>query len=265
VAYISYNTWPGRHARHILREMMLYHVREIRGARRRMSEARKLLRAIGTPDAQEMLARSDDLLFHDDLAPVNDPVWFRDFAAHAARHRLQYLGDAGRGPRERGGTEQHADFVRMRAFRQSLLCRDDVVLDCEPGPERMSHFLFSAGGEPVDPVTAALRDAWPLPVPYAELEPYAENLAETLFSLWEAGAVDLHVYDFPCEETATDRPRATRLARYQAARSPFVTSVCHHLVELDEEGRDLLARLDGRRRRPSPRIEWFARMGLLDG
>jgi SAM-dependent methyltransferase len=265
VAYISYNTWPGRHARHILREMMLYHVREIRPPRRRMSEARKLLRAIGTPDAAEMLARSDDLLFHDDLAPVNDPVWFRDFAAHAGRHGLQYLGEAGRGPRERAGTEQFADFVRMRAFRQSLLCRDDVSLDRDPAPDRMSQFLFSAGGDPVDSITAALRDAWPLPVPYAELEPYATNLADTLFSLWQAGAVDLHVYEFPCEETVTDRPRATRLARYQAARSRFVTSVCHHLVELDEEDRELLVRLDGRRRRPSPRIEWFARMGLLDG
>src|SRR3954464_7029764 len=51
VAYISYNTWPGRHARHILREMMVYHVRELRAPRRRMTEARKLLRSIGTSDA----------------------------------------------------------------------------------------------------------------------------------------------------------------------------------------------------------------------
>ena len=68
------------------------------------------------------------------------------------------------------------------------------------------------------------------------------------------------MYDFPCEETVTDRPRATRLARYQAARSTFVTSVCHHLVELDEDGRRLLLRLDGsaggRRRGSSGLREW---------
>ena len=264
VVYVSYNTWPGRHARHTLREMMLYHVREIRGPWRRLSEARKLLRAIGTPEAQEMLERPDDVLFHDDLAPVNDPVWFRDFMAEAARHGLQYLGEAGAGPRDRAGTEQRSDFLRMRAFRQSLLCRDDVALDPEPSPEMMRRFLFSAGGEPVDAVTAALRDAWPLPVPYGELEPYDPHLAETLFLLWRAGAVDLHVHDFPCEETVTDRPRATRLARYQAARSRFVTSVRHCLIELDDADRELLGKLDGRRRKPSPRMEWFARMGLLD-
>ena len=117
----------------------------------------------------------------------------------------------------------------------------------------------------LDEEPAALRDAWPLPLPYAEVEPYDANLEETLFLLWQAGAVDLHVYDFPCQETVTDRPRATRLARYQAARSHFVTSVCHHLVELNQEDRALLMRLDGRRRRPLPRMEWFARMGLLEG
>lgn len=265
VVYVSYNTWPGRHARHILREMMLYHVRDIRSPRRRMAEARKLLRAIATPEAREMAERSDDLLFHDDLAPVNDPVWFRDFAAHAQRHGLQYLGEAGGGPREPAGMEQHTDFVRMRAFRQSLLCREDVTLDRDPGPSRMPEFLFSASGDPVDGITAALRDAYPLPAAFDELTPYDATPAETVFAHWRRGAVDLHVHDFPCEETMTARPRATRLARYQAERSRFVTSVCHHLVELEEDDRALLAGLDGRRKRSSPRIEWFARMGLLDG
>jgi hypothetical protein len=72
--------------------MMLYHLREASGARRRLREARRFLRSIDTPDAREMLARPDDVLFHDDLAPVNDPVWFRDFVARAARHGLQFLG-----------------------------------------------------------------------------------------------------------------------------------------------------------------------------
>jgi SAM-dependent methyltransferase len=263
VVYISYNTWPGRHARQILREMMLHHLRDISAPRRRLVEARRLLRAIGTPDALAMRERSDDLLFHDDLAPVNDPVWFRDFAAHAARHGLQYLGEAATGPHEPAGTEQYSDFVRMRAFRQSLLCRAEVRLDRDVTPARLSRFLFSAGGDPVDPVTAALRDSFPLPIPYEELLPYDPVLADTMFAHWQRGAVNLHVYDFPCEETATERPRATRLARYQAARSHFVTTVCHHHVELDQVDRALLVELDGRRKRSSPRIEWFARMGLL--
>jgi SAM-dependent methyltransferase len=267
VVYLSYNTWPGRHARNILHEVLLYHLRDVRSPRRRLREARRLLKAIGTNDAQEMLARTDDVLYHDDLAPVNDPVWFRDFVSHAGRYRLQYLGDAGPGTRELSTeAEQYSDFLRMRAFRQSLLCREEVPLDLHPNAAMMSGFLFSLAtpGAAQSPVTAALRDAYPLPLPFEELEPYDADLKNTLFALLKAGIVNLHVFDFPCEETVTSRPRATRLARAQAARSRFVTSVCHHVVELDEDDRALIRELDGRHKRSSPRIEWFARMGLLE-
>jgi SAM-dependent methyltransferase len=262
IVYLSYNTWPGRHARQILREMLLYHLRNIRAPRRRIREARRFLRLIDTPEARELADRPDDVLFHDDLAPVNDPVWFRDFAAHAERHGLQYVGEAGPGARVPLDSEQYADFVRMRSFRQSVVCRAEVALDRDVRPERMAQLLFSAPGDPVDAVTAALRDAYPLPVPYEELVPYG---ADALFDHWRTGRVDAHVWDFPCEESVTERPRATRLARYQTARSNVVASVCHHLVELTDDDRELIVQLDGRRKRKSPRIEWFARMGLLDG
>jgi hypothetical protein len=215
-----------------------------------------------------MLARPDDVLFHDDLAMVNDPVWFRDFVAHAGRHGLQFLGEAQRASRRYSiEEEQYRDFTVMRSFRQSLLCREEVRLNREVRPALMPRFLFSlTRSEPVDsPLTAALADAYPLPLPFDELLPYDTDLAAALFGLWERGAVNLHVFDFPSEETVTPRPCATKLARYQAARSRFVTNVCHCLVELDDSDRELLQRLDGRRKVSSPRIEWFARMGLLEG
>jgi SAM-dependent methyltransferase len=265
VAYLSYNTWPGRHERHILREVLLYHLREARAPQQRLREARRLLRAIGTPAALEMAASPDDLLFHDDLAPVSDPIWFRDFAAHAEAHGLQYLGDVGPGPRS-SGDEQYDDFLRMRAFRQSLICRAGIALE-QPAAALMPRFLFSIASPEMaqDAVTAALRDAYPLPLPFDELAPYAgADLAERLFALYQAGVVDVHVFDFPCEETATAHPRATRLARAQAKGSRFVTGVRHHLVELNESDRELILKLDGRRRRASERVGWFAQMGLLD-
>lgn len=256
VAYISYNTWPGRHERHILRQMLIYHhLRPFDPPRRRLKEARKLLAAIGTPVARQMAESSDDLLFHDDLASINDPVWFRNFAAHAALHNLQYLGDAGPG-RRLPGDEQYFDFVAMRAFRQSLLCRAEVPLR-EPTAALMPRFLFSS------PTISPLCDAYPLPLPFEELAPYDISPLQ-LFTLYKAGALDLHVFDFPCEESPGRRPRATKLARVQAKRSRFVTSVRHHLVELDESDRALILKLDGRRSCVSPRIEWFARMGLLE-
>jgi len=255
VAYISYNTWPGRHERHMLREILLYQLRDLRAPRRRLREARRLLTTIGTPAARAMADEPDDLLFHDDLAEVNDPVWFRDFDAHAARHGLQYLGDAGPGPAFRDD-EQYDDFVRMRAFRQSLLCRAGRKLG-KPAAALMPQFLFSSQG------VAPLSDAYPLPVPFDELLDYGATGTD-LFDLYQRGAVQLHVWNFPCEESAGDRPRATRLARAQAKQSTFVTGIAHHLVELDESDRELLLKCDGRRRVRSPRVEWFARMGLLE-
>jgi SAM-dependent methyltransferase len=255
VAYVSYNTWPGRHERHMLREILLYHLRDVRAPKRRLREARSLLALIGTDAARAMAAEPDDLLFHDDLAPVSDPVWFRDFAAHAAAHGLQYLGNAGPAPYFRDD-EQFDDFIHMRAFRQSLLCRAGFELR-KPDAALMPQFLFSAKDVTV------LKDAYPLPVPFEELLDYGSD-EEDLFELYKLGALNLHVWDFPCEESPGDRPRVTRLARAQAKRSNFVTGIAHHLVELDEADRELLLKCDGKRRVRSPRVEWFARMGLLE-
>jgi SAM-dependent methyltransferase len=226
VVYLSYNTWPGRHERQILREILLYHLRAVRAPGRRLREARRVLRAIGTPAAVEMAARTDDVLFHDDLAAVNDPVWFRDFAAHAASHGLQYLGEAGAGPRK-DGDEQYADFLRMRAFRQSLLCRREIAL----GPvsaDLMPRFLFSIVSPDAaqDAATAALADAYPLPLPFDELTPYG-GTSEALWTLYRAGIVDLHVFDFRARRPLPPvrAPRALRGRRRSAASSSLPSGI----------------------------------------
>ena len=41
-----------------------------------------------------MLERDDAGLYHDDLAAVNDPALFHQFAGRAGRDGLQYLGEA---------------------------------------------------------------------------------------------------------------------------------------------------------------------------
>jgi SAM-dependent methyltransferase len=262
VAYVSYNVWPGRRERHRLREVLLERLRDVDEPAQRIARARVVLASIDTSAAEDMARSSDDILFHDDLAPVNDPVTADEFDAHAARHGLQYLGEAG----------AHAGG----GFRQSLLCRAGIALSPDYTPDAMDAFHFSLreeapqvrGDQPVEAVVGALGDAYPLPLPFAELEPYAggrDALREILFSLVRGGAANVHVHDFPCQETVTKRPRATRLARYQAARSRFVTSVIQYLVELTEPDRKLLQRLDGRRKLHGPAIEWMARMGLLEG
>jgi SAM-dependent methyltransferase len=270
VALVSYNVFPGRYARYALREMLLWATRGIADPRGRITTARRF---------RETEALPEDVLFHDDLAPVNDPSWFHEFVAHAAKHRLQFLGEADphemfdlRGRLQDVDGEQREDWRKQRSFRQTLLCRSEVALRRRARAGQMDHFLFTenphghrvSGGEAV---AQALHDAAPLPVAFDELVPYAGGrraLREALFSLLRAGCVDIHVHDFPCQESAGQRPRASVLARYQAASSDVVTNACHVLVRLRPRMRRVLRELDGTRRCPAEAGAWLAQMGLLE-
>lgn len=306
IAFVSYNAWPGRHIRRMLREMMLYRVRGIGDPVERIRGAREFLRQFVTARMapspwQPMLEHETALLleapegsfWHDDLAPLNEPVWFHEFAAHAARHRLQYLGDADQhlmfdprgvlaGIGDVVEREQHLDLLLCRPFRMTLLCRDDVPLDRAVTPEKMDRFFFAAppGGlhgiqargdhQSLVQVTAALADTYPLPAAFEELLPYAESreeLREILFALVTTGFATFHVHDFPCEETVTERPVASAVARYQASTGDLVTNLCHTLVKLDPAGRDLIQRLDGSKTREEigepEELAWMAQMALL--
>ena len=196
--------------------MMLYHLREV--SRRAAAVARSASipardRHAGCPrDARRVRTI---VLFHDDLAPVNDPVWFRDFVAHAARHGLQFLGEA-RGAAARPARSEDGAVSR---FRRHAVVSPVAALpgggDAESRRHVRAHAALSVlGWRTADAVessvTAALADAYPLPLPFEELLPYDADPADTLFALWQRGAVDLHVFDFPCEETVTERPRATQ-------------------------------------------------------
>ncbi len=310
VAFVSYNVYPGRYPRQMIREILLYHTRGVEDPAERIAEARRLLENLDHPEARSLMEQGDDSLFHDDLAPINDPVWFREFAAHAQRHGLQYLGEADSHKTfdpampsipaaEVIEREQYVDFLKLRRFRQTLLCREGVTLDRAAGADRMEEFLFSenkgagqisSSEKAVEAVAQALHDTAPLPARFEELIPYAGDaglLREVLFAMLRAGSVNLHVHDFPCQETVTERPRASRLARYQAAGGGNVTSACHIPVELDAIARHLMRLLDGTRthgeiaselaaiegapgledvRRYLPgSLDWLARMALLEG
>jgi len=173
VAFVSYNTYPGCHLRRMVWEMLKFHTAELADTTARLSEAQALIRLVAhgnaQPDeytrplvteAQHMEERHPALLFHDDLSPVNDPVYFHEFAEHAARHGLQYLAEAafvnssyaGIAPEARGGLaaldpitrQQYLDFIKCRRFRETLICRDDVALDRQETTERMRRLSFTA-------------------------------------------------------------------------------------------------------------------------
>jgi hypothetical protein len=182
VAYVSYNALPGGRLRQAMREMLLFHIADLAPQLQMQApQARALLQFLreGAPEhelgalvrgeADRMLAQSDATLLHDQLAPFNDPVYFYEFAAHAARHALQYLAEAdffemqvGAAPEEAVRAlmgvenvvrrEQYLDFLKSRMFRQTLLCRAEVAIDRTPHPEVLERLAVStqaqAEGEP---------------------------------------------------------------------------------------------------------------------
>ncbi len=120
IAYVSYNTYPGWHMMGMLREMMLYHIRDTADPTARMAQARELLaflrENVASDDPYSTFSatyrqllqtyadfvererqqeqRGDQLLLHDELETFNKPVYFHEFVDHAAQHGLQYLVEA---------------------------------------------------------------------------------------------------------------------------------------------------------------------------
>jgi methyltransferase-like protein len=171
IAFISYNTYPGGHVRKLLREMLLFHSRDVSGAEARAARAREILvlaAAVATSpgelaktlasEAERTLRYSDSGLIHDIMGDDYEPVYFRDFVARAASHGLAYVDDAcvtdtwntglpepvEEAVREMASGdsilwEQYLDLLRMRLFRRSLVghneapIRNGWAIECAAG------------------------------------------------------------------------------------------------------------------------------------
>ncbi len=157
VAYVSYNAYPGCHVRNVMRQIMRWHVRGIESPEERVAEARSLVGVLGEvapprplvkailDDAlQHHRRQADAVLFHDDLAEVNEPFLFADFVERAAPHGLKFLSEADYpdmrvwNPDSPAGKfllalgddvvtqQQYRDFIILRRFRQTLLRRAET-------------------------------------------------------------------------------------------------------------------------------------------
>ena len=178
VAYVSYSTNPGGHIRKMLREMMNFHAGGIEDPLARAAQARALAGFIAqgasavpaqaayadlmAEEAARLAGRTDAHIYHDDLAPNSDFIYFTQFVSHAARHGLQYLGEAehfetdeekfgeevGKSLRDLASRdvilkEQYLDFLTCRVFRKTLLCRQEVRLKRGIDPNTIVPFYVS--------------------------------------------------------------------------------------------------------------------------
>jgi hypothetical protein len=181
VMFVSYNVYPGCHVRQAVWEVLRLHIESVGDAQARLDRARELASALAEPgitqNKTDALLRAefkrvaqvtDSALYHDDLAEPNDPVYFREFAAHAGRYGLKFVSEAqlrvtvpvGVAPSmqrlfaglDRLEREQYLDFAHLRRFRQSLLCRAESTTGFRLAPENLAAMRIAAS-------TALLRAA----------------------------------------------------------------------------------------------------------
>jgi SAM-dependent methyltransferase len=202
IGYVSYNVFPGCHVRRMLWEMMKFHTAGIEEPAEKMQRAievakflyagRTSLKKTGFSLLEAELAdaiqtRDPRVVYHDDLAELNEPVYFHELMTHAGGFGLRFVAEAEpsametsqfppevvrvlNGLAKRGAVwrEQYLDFLNLRRFRMTLLSRDGGQPRGRPDPAAMVHLALSANvkgdPEPVNlapqvPVTFSTEDA----------------------------------------------------------------------------------------------------------
>lgn len=173
VVYISYNALPGCRLRHLVRDLLAFRfgpdARDAAsmGSMREFLDVFAQIESTSSAEYLELVKReiafvknrSDDALYHDDLAPDAKAFYLHEFVTDARDFGLQYLGEAGlpdmftmAGAEAfdrlldgwSGGDwvarEQYHDFVKGRRFRQTLLCKASHRLRRDVGAEIVERF-----------------------------------------------------------------------------------------------------------------------------
>jgi len=183
VAYVSYNAYPGGHISDMLRNMLLFHLRDIPDSGQRLKQSVAFLKflaesqIISNPynsllqdELKQTLEFGPGLLYHDRIAGVNTPLYFFQFIEAAAKHGLQFLGEADFSELQyhnyRAETvklleqmataniilkEQYLDFLKCRRFRQTLLCHAAVAVSHVPGSRPVTEMFIASRARPVSP------------------------------------------------------------------------------------------------------------------
>jgi methyltransferase-like protein len=315
VAFVSYNALPGGHFRLMMREMMLYSAEGIDDPERRVSVGVAFLqllvetrneddpiRLLLEERLKKLTRREPGATFHDELSEAYNPVQFSDFAEHARKYGLQYLCEAVLPPpsdpcyrsdvrsavESMAGDdffrqEQMLDFMRMRMFRETLLCRAERSVRRDfpeaclgrlllasparstPGATPGAKVFTLPGGNKMESNHAgvialleALEAAWPSALRLDEME---LRLAEAGFSLDGEGAalvmrlaaakmIEFRAWSAPVAGKISAYPKASACSRQEAQTSAQVATLLHGTFGFEDPLiRSFLQLLDGTRDR----------------
>ena len=267
VAYVSYNTYPGWHARDVVRHMMQYHAAQFTDPTAQVEQARALLSFLASASADtgayhqfltaeaERLSRSpDSYVFHEHLERTNLAVYFHLFIERAEHAGLQYLSEAvvsemltSHFPAPVATTlerispdllhlEQYMDFVRNRQFRQTLLCHTTVHPVRTMNPAVLRGMMVSS------PATTEARspDLTPgVPVTFtsgtrrAEVSSPASKAALTALMEHWPGAIDVDsLLDIALDRSSSSSPPGSIDDRKRATLEDLFGAVMYGLINV---------------------------------
>ncbi len=171
IAYVSYNTLPGWYTRSIVRDLMRFHAMGFSDLGARIEQARAVVELyeqrlpfdnqVFRGEIEHLRGQADHYVLHEYLAEENNALYFVEFVRRAAHHGLQYLTEAELTttlPAALGSAvaamvqeiapepirqQQLLDFLRHRAFRQSLLVHDTAKVQRELRASRIQGLRFA--------------------------------------------------------------------------------------------------------------------------
>lgn len=308
IAFVSYNALPGCHMRRAVRDMLLHHLRGEADPQRRIALAREKLTAFSQERAEDrvpqaglravakaMLAKTDAVLFHDELGEVYEPQSLRAVVDAAAAEGLAYLNDASPTMIRDGLPGAHvaeADVVNVAQaddydvgvfFHRTLFVRAGRVPVRDVVPANFRRVLantalrpagngrFAAGEQSIEldderliGVLTAMAKVSPWRLPLDSIADSADHCA-ALVDLAARDLVVFHALQMPAVTAPGPRPRVSALLRQQLARGlATVHSPDFRVVGLDDPGvRQFLMLLDGTRGRADLERDW-AQSGFAD-
>ena len=176
---------------------------------------------------------------------------------------------------DRLAREQYLDFVRLRHYRESLLCHVGALQQFVAQPRHVAKLYATpslatrraheasargrAAGDDADAITQYLLERWPESVPVAELgERHARRTAPAsaavrpvdhqLAELHAAGVVDLRTRPIAAATRPGARPEVFAPARWLAREREVIPSLYHEGLRFqDPSARILIGLLDGTR------------------
>ena len=174
VGYISYNVYPGWYSRQMLRGIAKIHTKDFEQPFEKLENAAAFAKFLAEntigddsykynlhEEANRYLNSEPTRLFHDNLAEINEPYYFYEFAGLLDKYNLQFLAESQlftmsiqKYPPEAGNflqsinsiitREQYIDFFTGRTFRQTLFCRKENKLNRQPSAAILDKFYLSS-------------------------------------------------------------------------------------------------------------------------